>query len=210
MYKEASDEFKGKTTPEEGYSSLGTNIGSVLTELLKEKNVKRLAQEVGIPRTEIYHILSGRKKYPGLEVLRKLVSALGMDLPRLLAIAEAKRNDNVYFGEANPDFTAQFKKEGVLISSDIPPNKDLFVGKLVLEPTAELTDRLTGDCLIFLRPTKGTIDVTIAEQKQIVNVNQKLFFNGKLTHRIKNPSPMNNATSLFVTTPSFWSLSLTR
>lgn len=181
------------------------DLSPVIERLLKGKNIKQFAEETGIPRTEVYHILRGRKKYAGLEALRKLAHSLGMDLWELIALAEGRNSENIYLGEQEAEFTAQFKKEGVLISSDTPPNKDLFVGRLVFEPGAQFSGKLTHNCLIYLRPTTANIEVTISDQNRIVHVNHKILFNGRLPHQIKNPSRVSKSTCLFVTTPSFWS-----
>lgn len=192
-----------------GKKSLGSDVGSVLSRLLGGRNIKQLAEEAGISRVEIYHIIAGRKKYAGLESLRRLAHAMGMELSEMIALAEGKQSENFYFGEQEPEFTAQFKRQGILLSSDTPPNKDLFVGRLVLDPGVELSDRLTHDCLIFLRPTNANIEVSVGEQKRLLSVNQKVLFNGKLPHRVKNPSLTSKATSLFITTPSLWASNLT-
>jgi len=202
---------KPERGPQEGTpKSLSSDLGNVLSRLLSERNVKQLAEEAGISRVEIYHIIAGRKKYAGLESLRSLARAMGMELSKMIALAEGKQSENFYFGEPEPEFTAQFKKQGILLSSDTPPNKDLFVGRLVLDPGVELSDRLTSDCLIFLRPTNANIEVSVGEQKRLLNVNQKALFNGKLPHRIKNPSQTSKVTCLFIATPSFWASNLTK
>lgn len=187
MNKEPSGEPE-KARKEGAPKSLSSDLRSVLSQLLGERNVKQLAEEAGISRVEIYHIIAGRKKYAGLESLRRLARAMGMELSKVIALAEGKQSENFYFGEPEPEFTAQFKRQGVLLSSDTPPNKDLFVGRLVLDPGLEFSDRLTRDCLIFLRPTNANIEVTVGEQKRLLSVNQKVLFNGKLPHRIKSLS----------------------
>lgn len=209
MYEEASEELKKKleAKPE---PSRGLDFGSVLAKLLEGKNVKQFAGETGISRVEIYHILSGRKRYPGLENLRRLARSLGVELWRLVALAEEKKSENIYLGGGEPEFTMQFKKEGVVLSSDTPPNHDLFVGRLILDPGVELSDRLTQNCWVHLRPIATAIEVAFEGKSHHLSVNNKILFNGRLPHRIKNPSKVSKSTVIFITTPSFGALSLTR
>ena len=208
MYKEASDEFKKRLSTTSS-SSGALDFGSVMEELLKNRNVQELAREAGISRTEIYHILSRRKKFAGLETLRKLARSLGIELWKLVALTEGRRHENVYFSDAEAEFTAQFKKEGVLLSSDIPPNKDLFVGRLVLDPAAQISEKLASGCLIFLRPVSAAVEITVEGRTRTLNVNEKVLFNAGLHHNIRNPSRVSKSTALFITAPSFWSLCLT-
>lgn len=209
MYQEASNEIKKRLEagPEQ---QRGLDFGSVLAKLLEGRNVKQFAVETGISRAEIYHILSGRKKYPGLENLRKLARSLGVELWKLLALAEEGKSGNIYVGGEEPEFTMLFKKEGVVLSSDTPPNRNLFVGRLVLDPGVEFSDRLTQDCWVHLRPMVTAVEVAFEGKSHLLNVNHRILFNGRLPHRIKNPSKVSKSTCLFVTTPSFGSLSLTR
>lgn len=205
MYSAASEEFKKK-----GGEGGVLPLGQVLKGRLEGRSLSQVAREAGVDRAEIYHILSGRKKYPGLESLRKLARYLGLELWQLVAQTEASRAEAVYAGGQDPHFTMQFKKEGVLLSSDIPPNRDLFVGRILLDPRAQLADHLTGDCLIYLRPVAASLEVTVAGKTHRLAVNHKLLFNGRLPHSFRNPNPSGRATALFITTPAFWSLRVTR
>jgi len=154
-------------------------------------------------------MLSGRKKYAGLSNLTKLAKALNYPLSELVSRAEGELEENFYEGGAEAEFLMRFEKKGVLFSSDIPPNPVCSIGRLVLDPKARLSLQTRKDSYYYLRPITAGIEVFLFEKIHRVRINHKVFFNGRLSHEIRNPSSTHRATVLFVTQPSMGTLHLT-
>ncbi|MCM8776388.1 MAG: helix-turn-helix transcriptional regulator [Candidatus Omnitrophica bacterium] len=186
------------------------DIGGVVLSFMEEQRVSGsvLAKLSGVSEPEVYNILKNRRTRSGLKTLQKLVAPLGKTLADIFnRLAEANEG-NLKKLEKDPAFVMEFKKQGVTLSSDSPPMQEFFIGRISLTGGAKglSSSGLKNNCWVFLRVTRGNLEVTYCGTNYSLSTYQKLVFNARYKHAIKNKSAGELAEALLVTAPCLWTL----
>lgn len=186
------------------------DIGGVLLAFMEEKKIDgaKLARLSGVSESEVYNVLKNRRTRSGLRTLQKLANPLGKTLADIFNKLAQDEEGNIRKIDKDPSFVMEFKKQGVTIFSDIPPSPDFFIGRISLMGGARgfVSEGLSDNCWVFLRVARGSLEVEYDQSTYPLSTYQKLVFNGKYKHLIKNKSGTEAAEALLVTTPSFWNV----
>ncbi len=208
VYKEIADKIGSKSKIQD-FDFL--DIGGVLSTFMKEKKLDgtTLARLSGVSKSEVYNILSNRRGHSGLETLRKLANPLGKTLADIFnKLAQGQKNNAIKY-DKDPFSVTEFRKQGFTIFSDTAPNGDFLIGRISFLAGGKgiVSQGLKDNCSFFLRVAKGSLEVKYGEDIHLLSIYQKIVFNGRYSHSIKNKSSTETAETLIITTPSMWSLS---
>jgi transcriptional regulator with XRE-family HTH domain len=145
----------------------------------------------------------GRIKNPSIKTLSSCARAMGVTISELFRQAELTQQEIYYEGTQKGAFSMDFPKEGLHVTSFTPLTHHFFCGKFILKPKAKLTESLLQhDVPIYLSCLIGRVEMTIENQKKMLEEGENLFFHGVLKHSIYNP--LHKDVSLMVVmAPSF-------
>lgn len=186
------------------------DIGGVILSYMEEKRIDgaTLSRLSGVSESEVYNVLKNRRTHAGLKTLSKLVEPLGKTLADVFVKLSYDQEGNVRKLDKDPAFTMEFKKQGVTIFSEIPAAPEFFIGRVSLLAGAKglSSHGLKEHCWVFLRVTRGGLEVDYCGRNYPLSTYQKIVFNAKYPYAVSNKSGRDLAEALLVTTPSLWTL----
>jgi len=207
MYREIGDPFRKSASPS---PDKFLDIGGVIMAFMQEKKIDgaQLARLSGVSESEVYNVLKNRRSRSGLKTLQKLARPLDKTLADIFNKLSQENPGNIQKLDKDPAFVTDFKKQGITFFSDTQPLPELFIGKIVVMGGAKgfASGGLKGPCAIFLRVTRGSLEVDYGGKIYPLLTYQKLTFDGRYPHAIRNKSAADPAEALFVTAPSFLSI----
>jgi mannose-6-phosphate isomerase-like protein (cupin superfamily) len=135
--------------------------------------------------------------------LRRMAKTLGLDLNRLVETNPSLQSGFYLSRGESISFQVDGRSVGYKIISSVPPQPNLFVGKLLVLPKASLSAIQTPHAeIIFLQMILGSLAVTFKGESHEVREGRSLIFQGDQPYRIENPL-VRESVGLLVTHPAF-------
>ncbi len=207
MYDEISNDLNEqfKDFPRKKTPLWGKAIKTIL-EQKKSKgediSIQSLANKAGMNDKNLFNIVAGRVQDPSSDKLVRIAEALGLSFPELAERAIGAWEGSVFVCGFSQRGYIDYSQHGFAIQSLTPPgatNRDFFVGLMMIKPFKEMKKwKFDKNATIFMFVENGTLEITIGNQIKTVNANESIYFDGGISHKIKNVDSIE--TKIFLVT----------
>ncbi|MDD5084521.1 MAG: helix-turn-helix transcriptional regulator [Candidatus Omnitrophica bacterium] len=194
MEKKAKNPQKSNTLP----------INKVIRELRKSRGLTQaeLAKLANIHPGTIAAMETGLIQNPTFENLLKVSHSFGLSLKNLIGRAEGETSSAVLSGNEKGEVDIAHSPLGAHLISYTPLNKDVFVGKIILDGKKKIDGKKLGRAKkIFLQAIIGKMGLTVEEKNYFLTEGEWLLFDGGLAWGLSNPL-LKKSSSLIVSVPS--------
>jgi len=182
-------------------------IGQVIKLMRKEKGLSQeeLAKKTSIDRTTIARVECGMFRSLSVEKLEAIATALGMDLKTLLLKSASEGEALTLKGHASQiEFSLEYPEAGFRIVSFIPKTQEFFFGKIEIKAQKTIpSSKLPHPDQIYLHSLDGKMLLVCEMREFLLKPGDYFAFSGLSDYELYNPDQLKEASSLFITYPSF-------
>jgi len=199
--------YLSTTHPAVQVTDVRSSLGRVIQLIRKEKGLSQeeLAKRTHIDRTTIARVESGVFKSLSIEKLEAIAQAFGIDLKALLLKCSSEGEALTLRGHVSRvEFALEYPEAGFRIISFIPKRKEFFFGKIEIQPQRAIpSDKLPHPDQVYLHALEGKIVLIRDLNEFLLKPGDCFAFSGLSDYELFNPDQLKEASSFFITYPSF-------